>query len=95
VALFTSEELMTMNFHEKILQIEKLLPNDKRIKNKAILACGIYLKIKMNLPFRALPTEIYSWSSYRHWMQRLKKLNLLNQIERIVGGGDTHESNSA
>lgn len=75
------------NFYDKINAIQELLPNDKRIKDRLLLATGIYFKLRMQLPFRKLPkTEIYSWSSYRHWIQRLAKLGLLQQIESIVGG---------
>lgn len=76
-----------MDFREKIQAIEQLLPNDKRIKSRTVLACGIYYHLKLKVPFRKIPTsEIYNWSSYRHWMQRLQKLNLLNQIKRIIEG---------
>lgn len=79
-----------MSFTDKIQTIENLLPNDKRIKDKTILACGIYFKIKMQVSFRALPTEgtSYSWSIYRHWLQRLDKLGKLKEIKGIVGGGE-------
>lgn len=74
------------NFYDKIQEIQELLPNDKRIKNKLLLSCGIYYYIRLKVPFRAITSEIYSWSSFRHWMQRLAKLGLLQQIESIVGG---------
>lgn len=80
------------NFYDKILQIEKLLPNDKRIKDKLLLSCGIYYYIRLKVPFRAIPTEFYSWSSYRHWMQRLERQGKLQEIERIVGEVKSNES---
>lgn len=80
-------DFLMKNFYDKIQAISRLLPNDKRIKNKLLLSCGIYYYLKMKVPFRKLPeTKTYNWSSYRHWLQRLKRLGKLQEIENIVGG---------
>ena len=82
-----------MDFYSKILQIEKLLPNRtrKEIQNRLILATGIYFKIRMKVSFREIPLNgiSYSWSSFRRWMQKLKRNGKLEQIQKIVGGEET------
>ena len=75
-----------MDFTEKISQIEKLLPNRtrKEIKNRTVLACGIYYHLKLKVPFRKLPPSIYNWSSIRNWIQKLRKTGKLQEIESII-----------
>ena len=81
-----------MIFTEKIQQIEKLLGNSKRFKNKTLLACAIYFKVRTNISFRKLPLQDdvpFSWFNLRYWMQKLSRTGKLEQIQKIVGGEET------
>lgn len=75
-----------MNFYEKIQQIEKLLGNG-RFKDKRLLACAIYFKLKMQVSFRKIPLFgiPFSWYNLRYWFQKLEKSGQLQQLENIVG----------
>ena len=75
-----------MNFYDKILQIERLLPSRTRkpIKDRLLLSCGIYYHLKLKVPFRKIDSEVYSWSSIRNWIQKLKKTGKLQEIKSII-----------
>lgn len=79
-----------MTFTEKISSIEKLL-GDGRFRNKTILACAIYFKIRTDTSFRKIPLNgiPFTWFNLRYWMQKLERKGTLNQIKLIVGGGES------
>ena len=78
-----------MTFTEKISSIETLLGNG-HFRNKTILACAIYYKIKFAVSFRKLPLQgtSYTWFNLRYWLQKLQNEGKLQKIKSIVGGGD-------
>ena len=77
-----------MNFYEKISAIEKLLGENKRFKNKNLLATAIYYKLRTDTSFRKVPLQNvpFTWFNLRYWMQKLSKTERLKEIESIVGG---------
>ena len=76
------------NFYEKISAIEKLLGENKRFKNKNLLATAIYYKLRTDTSFRKIPLNglPFTWFNLRYWFQKLERKGTLNQIESIVGG---------
>ena len=77
-------------YDEKVREIEKILNGvgKRRIKNSYALAKGLYFKLRLEIPFRETPVfggwENYSWSNFRYWTQKLRKMGKLEEIERIV-----------
>ena len=79
-----------MTFTEKISSIENLLGKSKRFKDKNLLACAIYFKLRLAVPYRKIPLEqVFTWFNLRYWLQKLEKKGTLNQIKSIVGGEET------
>ncbi len=76
------------NFYDKIQQIESLLGNSKKFKNKNLLATAIYFKIRTDTSLRRIPLQDvpFTWFNLRYWMQKLERKGTLNQIKLIVGG---------
>lgn len=79
-----------MTFNEKISSIEKILGNSKKFKDKTLLACAIYYRIKTKTSFRRIPLSgiSFSWYNLRYWFQKLQNEGKLQKIKSIVGGGD-------
>ena len=66
------------NFYEKISAIEKLLGENKRFKNKNLLATAIYYKLRTDrtdTSFRKIPLVgvPFTWFNLRYWLQKLEK----------------------
>ena len=80
-----------MIFTEKIQQIEEMLGNSKKFKNKNLLACAIYYRIRTNTAFRKIPLSgiPFSWYNLRYWLQKLQNEGKLTLIQNIVGGGES------
>ena len=78
-----------MNFFDKISQIEKLLGESKRFKDKTLLATAIYFKLRTDTSFRKVPLQNvpFTWFNLRYWTQKLNSEGKLEQIKSIVGGG--------
>ena len=76
------------NFYEKIQQIESLLGKSKKFKDKNLLACAIYFKLRLAVPYRKIPLEQvpFTWYNLRYWLQKLERKGTLSQIKSIVGG---------
>ena len=76
------------NFYEKISAIEKILGENKRFKNKNLLATAIYFKLRLAVPYRKIPLSgiPFTWFNLRYWLQKLERKGTLNQIKSIVGG---------
>ena len=77
-----------MNFYEKIQKIEEMLGNSKKFKDKTLLACAIYYRIKIKTSFRKIPLNgiSFSWYNLRYWFQKLQNEGKLTLIQKIVGG---------
>ena len=79
-----------MKSEEKIFEIEKILNSvsKRKIKNISALARGIYCKLRLEVSYRTLPVfggwKNYSWSNFRYWTQKLRKMGKLDEIKQIV-----------
>ena len=79
-------------FYNKILHIERILKmkrhGDGREKNKLLLACAIYYKLRMGISYRDLPMNgvSFGWSNVRYWINKLRKSEWLPTVESIVEG---------
>ena len=76
-------------FYTKIRHIKDILMrHGVREKNKLLLACAIYFKLRTNTPYRNLPMQgvPFSWYNVRYWISKLKKSEWLPTVESIVEG---------
>ena len=79
-------------FFTKIQHIERILKmkvhGNGREKNKLLLACAIYFKLRLGVPYRNLPLQgvNFTWYNVRYWMSKLRKSEWLPTVESIVEG---------
>ena len=79
-------------FYTKIKHIEKILKmkchGDGREKNKLLLACAIYYKLRLGVSYRDIPLQgiNFTWFNVRYWVNKLKKSDWMYTVESIVEG---------
>ena len=76
-------------FFTKIQHIKGILMrHGNGEKNKLLLACAIYYKLRMGVPYRDLPMDgvPFSWYNVRYWISKLRKSEWLPTVESIVEG---------
>ena len=79
-----------MKCDEKIFEIERILNSvsKRKIRNSYALAKGLYFRLRLEVSFRTVPVfggwKNYSWSNFRYWTQKLKKMGKLDEIKQIV-----------
>lgn len=79
-----------MKYEEKICAIQKILKSvsKRKVQDVKLLATGIYFKLRLKVSFRTLPVftgwKNYHWSNFRYWMQKLRKIGKLEEVEKIA-----------
>ena len=76
-------------FYTKIKHIKGILMrHGNGEKNKLLLACAIYYKLRTNTPYRNLPMQgvPFTWYNVRYWVSKLQKSDWFSTVESIVEG---------
>ena len=78
------------DYRKEVREIEEILNSvsKRKIKNSYELSKGLLFRLRLKFPLREIPVfaghENYSWSNFRYWTQKLRKMGKLEEIERIA-----------